>query len=639
MCICQHTSSSAFSWVCIIFLIACQKNGRNQHSWWNVSNIHSIKTLHGNSGIARFQSAEFHSSQPFIRLTQSDDQNDDGGGQVIHYSSVFHTFCVILSCVTIFFASVSLHFRKMSEIELEAVSLDPPSPQEVEQVGDNSTEEDPVIPRATLIGLSVAYLSVFIDILGVSIILPIIPFLAIEFDASAQQIGFIYAGYAGAQMISVPISGVLSDRFGRRPLMMMSLFGSFVGFLFQGLAWNILSFILARVVAGLFGGSIPICQSYIADVIPVQQRGRYFAILGSVIVVAFLFGPGIGAGLAEFTLQTPMFVSSSIAAFGLILAFFFFKEPRHLQKEEKEGEEETEEGVGEGNPDSENETDSILTDSVDKYASKKYQWLVRGLWVVSFFNMLGFSAIIYFFGLFVFDQFGWGTLEVGFSTMLMGIFQVTIQILLFPKLQNRLGKHGCGILGSTLSSIGLLLFGFVKGDSKEVNGLPLLVLAVAFASFGNAMSVPSLSSVLSRYTSQAKQGATLGVAQSAEALARTVGPLLWGSIYESSRHLPFQISAAFYVVAGVLFGIILYSNQTLPEHKKLVDADEDEKIAEIDDDEKQKKAFKSLGLEEQVQSLLDENRLLKERLNRYEDTFETSGEAIALSDVVEIQRF
>lgn len=449
----------------------------------------------------------------------------------------------------------------------------------------------------------------------------------------------------------MPISGILSDRFGRRPLMMMSLFGSFIGFLFQGLAWNIVSFILARVVAGLFGGSIPICQSYIADVIPVQQRGRYFAILGSVIVIAFLFGPGIGAGLAEFSLQTPMFVSSAIAAFGLILAFFFFKEPRQLQKEEQDEEEEQEPQVGGDvtsnaaddsvNNDSENETDSILTDSVDKFSSKKYQWLVRALWIVSFFNMLGFSSIIYFFGLFVFDQFGWGTLEVGFSTMLMGIYQVIIQILLFPKLQIRFGKHGCGILGSTMSSVGLLLFGFIHGDTKQFNGLPLMVVAIAFASFGNAVTVPSMSSVLSRYTSQSKQGATLGVAQSAEALARTVGPLLWGSIYDSSRHLPFQISAAFYVVAGIIFGFVLYKNQTLPEHKQLIadDDDSDEKMVSSGDGKQSLSfTFKSLSLEEQVQSLLDENRALKEKLNHYEEKFDTSEDVIAISDILEIQR-
>ena len=174
---------------------------------------------------------------------------------------------------------------ELQEVELttnpSTVSLGAPTPEKREESTNATLDSDTdLVSKSSLLALAIAYLSVFIDILGVSIILPIIPFLAIEFDANAQQIGFIYAGYAGAQMISVPVSGKLSDRFGRRPLMLISLFGSFAGFMFQGLAWNILSFIGARVVAGAFGGSIPICQSYIADVIPVQARGKYFAILG-----------------------------------------------------------------------------------------------------------------------------------------------------------------------------------------------------------------------------------------------------------------------------------------------------------------------------------------------------------------------
>ena len=495
-------------------------------------------------------------------------------------------------------------------------------------VVEENKKNDYVVSRTALVGMGIAFLSVFIDILGVSIILPVIPFLALKFDASSQQIGFIYAGYAGAQMISVPISGMLSDRFGRRPLMILSLFGSCVGFLFQGLSWNITTFLMARVLAGLFGGSIPICQSYIADVIPVEQRGRYFAILGSVIVVAFLFGPGIGAGLAEFSLQTPMLVSSAIAGCGFMLAVFFFREPVKLKDKTDEIEIEITSNSVEVDSNSPQDKDSMLGDS-NKYGSRRYTLIVRFLWMVSFFNMLGFSSVIYFLGLFVYDQFGWGTLEVGFTTMLMGIFQVTVQILLFPKLQGRLGKHGCGILGTTSSSFGLLLFGFVTGDTKDENGLPLMAIALAFSAFGTAVTIPSLSATLSRYASQKKQGATLGVAQSAEALARTVGPLLWGAIYAYSRHLPFHISACFYVIAGLLICIVLCFNLKLPEHQQL-DTVESSAAPAL-------KSLDQLSKDEQIQSLLAENALLKEKLNKYENAY-VGEDQIEMSDIMELPR-
>ena len=142
-----------------------------------------------------------------------------------------------------------------------------------------------------------------------TIVIPIIPFLAIEFGASAAELGLIYASYSGAQMVSVPVSGWLSDKYGRKPLIMASLMGSFFGFLVQGLATDIGTFCAGRVITGAFGGSVPIVNAYIVDLIPPPQRPKYFARLGSCVIVAFMFGPGIGAGLAQFTLRTPMFVS------------------------------------------------------------------------------------------------------------------------------------------------------------------------------------------------------------------------------------------------------------------------------------------------------------------------------------------
>lgn len=495
----------------------------------------------------------------------------------------------------------------------------------VEPVERNETdledEKSEIVSREALVGLGIAYLSVFIDILGVSIILPIIPFLAIKFDASPQQIGYIYAGYAGAQMISVPVSGKLSDKFGRRPLMLVSLFGSFAGFMFQGLAWNIISFILARVVAGAFGGSIPICQSYIADVIPVKQRARYFAILGSVIITAFLFGPGIGAGLAQFSLQTPMFVAAAVALCGWIVAFFFFQEPKKLLAVEEKASTEIQLDI-----ESEDETAGILSSDAagDRFSSSAYVWLVRILWMVSFFHMLAFSSVIYFFGLFVFDQFGWEPLEVGFATMLMGIFQVVVQLTVFPKLQAVIGKHICGMLGCIIAGVGLLLLGFVTGDALEFTGIALMSISLAIISFGNSICVPSLSAVLSRYAAQTKQGSTLGVAQAMEALARTVGPLVWGSVYSSSRHLPFQIAAVCYAVAAILFYSVFFRNSQLPEHAAI----EQPKGGVVE----MSTLDETVSVEDQLQGLLQENKRLKDRVRMYEETYNIDSSEV-LEDV------
>lgn len=399
------------------------------------------------------------------------------------------------------------------------------------------------------VGLLIAFLSVFIDLLAVTIILPIVPFLAIDFGASSTEIGFIYAAYAGAQMISVPISGRLSDVYGRRPMILMSLLGSTIGFLAQGLAWNTNSLIVARALAGVFGGSIPICMAYIADTIPQVDRPRHFAMLGSVITVAFLFGPGIGAGLSQFTLQTPMFVSAALSAMGLTVAVFKFKEPVRLFQE---------------TPSTEKEASvSPLTKTANPY-----KWSIWFTWLTSFTFMLGFSSYIYFFGLRMYDVYDWGTLEVGFSTMAVGILGVLIQLTLYPKVQGRLGKHGSGILGVSLSGIGLLLFSTVSAPMSGVFGAPMLCLSLILLVCGHSFGNPSITGTLSRYASSGNQGSILGVSESLQAAARTAGPLIWGAIYDSSPRLVFILAGFSGLIGALSLSNTLRLNLKLPEHAK-----------------------------------------------------------------------
>lgn len=157
-------------------------------------------------------------------------------------------------------------------------------------------------------------------VLGVSVILPVLPFLAIEFGGAGVETGIIFAAYALAQAVSTPVAGKLADRFGRRRLILASMLGSCIGFLLQGFSQSFIGFLLARCAAGAVGSSVPVAQAYVADVTSVAERARLLAGLGSVIGVSFAFGPSIGAGLSTFGLRVPMFVSSGIAFVGFCAA-------------------------------------------------------------------------------------------------------------------------------------------------------------------------------------------------------------------------------------------------------------------------------------------------------------------------------
>jgi len=242
--------------------------------------------------------------------------------------------------------------------------------------------------------LMIAYFSVFVDLAGVGIILPVIPFLVIHFEGDPSQYGVIVAAYAVAQMISVPITGRLSDIYGRKPLLMISLLGSCGGFFFQGCTWDLTSFAAARVVSGLCGGSIPVVESFIADSIPQQARGRYFGMLGAVITGAFMIGPGIGAGLAQFSLFTPMFASSGFAGIGALCCYFYFEDAKKSVNED----------------DVEKDAAGIEQQGV---TAELYRPLKNLIFGCSFLMMLAFTSYLYMLPLLIQRQFGYTALETG----------------------------------------------------------------------------------------------------------------------------------------------------------------------------------------------------------------------------------
>mmetsp|Transcript_19662 Transcript_19662/g.29353 ORF Transcript_19662/g.29353 Transcript_19662/m.29353 type:complete len:360 (-) Transcript_19662:21-1100(-) len=341
-------------------------------------------------------------------------------------------------------------------------------------------KEDNAVEAPGKGSLFVAYLSVFIDMLGLSLIIPIIPFLALRFGADSTALGYIYASYNGAQMISVPITGYLSDKYGRKPMILASLFGSFIGFLIQGLAQDILTFCLGRALTGLFGGSVPIVNAYICDTVPAPNRPKYFAQLGAVIIVAFMFGPGIGAGLAQFSLETPMFVACGTAGFGFLLALVAFKEPKRKIPNKEESPRSPPQPEGEdskqgldvvGHAPTETSTTFAGEEEEVEISKPEYKMPVRLMYVIVFLYSLAFSGYIYYVGLLVFDLYGWESLEYGFLAMGASIWTVLNQMSSFVMFQKKFGKHASLMVGSVSMAVAYLCISFWGDDIKAFTGV------------------------------------------------------------------------------------------------------------------------------------------------------------------------
>lgn len=403
--------------------------------------------------------------------------------------------------------------------------------------------------------LFVVYLAVAIDMLGVSIILPVLPSLAVEFDVGSQELGMIFAAYGGAQMLSMPLFGKLSDRVGRRPIVILSLVGSCVGFFLQGLSGNYGLFMISRVVAGLFGSTVAVTQAYIADTTTVEERPRYLAALSTVIAVAFLFGPGIGSGLAEFSLHTPMFVASGLAGAGVVMAFIYLKESERMREiilrkgvTNNAGEtsssdaKEVEEGRASPMKESKDDDDDakvaeekgstknvpphkigaalLSTKETEEIAS--HRPLIYLMWLCSFLNMCAFSAYLAMYGYWILEEFGYGSLELGFISMGAGIITIVTQLTIYNPMRLKLGKHTTLIIALCIYSIGFV-------------SLPLFdtrVTAIGFVgvlSVGYGLASPSIVAILSRYASSTNQGSVLGIGMSCSAFARVVGPIAMGT--------------------------------------------------------------------------------------------------------------
>ena len=381
-------------------------------------------------------------------------------------------------------------------------------------------------------------------------------------------------------MISMPIFGKLSDKVGRKKVVLMSLTGSTIGFFFQGMSRSYMVFMFARVCAGAFGSTIPVASAYIADVTNAQERPRYLAGLSSVVALAFLIGPSIGGGLSQFTLYTPMFASSGLAFGGLLIALIYLKEsPAYLNKKDKEKEEEEETKKQDTKEEKKTSSKSSL---IQKNIDASHTPLIYLMWLSSFLNMMAFSSYLAMFGFYILDYFGYGSLELGFISMGAGLVTIIVQMTIYNNMRLRIGKHGTSFFFSfkhchththTQIRVGTLIVGLVA-VAIGLFGIPLIkepafaIVFVAPLAIGYGLASPSIVAILSRYASTTSQGSVLGIGTSMSAFARVVGPVTMGFVYEEDKSLPFYIGSSIAILNVVVVALVLYLNRRLPEHKK-----------------------------------------------------------------------
>lgn len=370
--------------------------------------------------------------------------------------------------------------------------------------------------------LGIVYATVFLDLLGFGIILPLLPFYAERFGATGLWIGALLTAYSAAQFVGAPILGRLSDRAGRRPVLLASLLGSTLSLALTGAAASLPVLLAARLLAGLFGGSIGAAQAYIADVTRPEERARYMGLLGAAIGLGFTLGPGLGAALSGLGFGGAAFAAAGLAALNLVLALFFLPESRRVDAAE-----------------------SVPSRSLLALREALGQPMIGGILWSSFLLTFAFTGLEATYALLAQRQFGLDGRGLGLIFTYFGVIQIVVQGGLMGRLTDRFGEQALAVVGGVCSAIGLAVVPFGVP-------LPVALLALGALGVGQGLTTPTLTSLLSRASRAAHQGSTLGVGQSASAAARALGPILAGWLFDREASLPYLLGAALCVTAAAL---------------------------------------------------------------------------------------
>jgi DHA1 family tetracycline resistance protein-like MFS transporter len=386
--------------------------------------------------------------------------------------------------------------------------------------------------------MPILFLIVLTDLVGFGLVIPLLPFYGVRFAASPQAVTWLLATYSLGQLFTAPLWGRLSDRIGRRPVLIASLLGSALAYLWLGAASRLWMLFAARAVAGACAGNIAAAQAYIADVTAPDNRAKGMGLIGAAFGLGFIVGPAVGGFLAgnnpaTADLARPAWLATLLSLAALAGVVLLLRES--LPRDRRRG----------GPPKS--RAGAVL-------GALRRPVLAR-LILTFFLVILAFSGMESTFALWAMRQFGWGPGQVGYVFAYVGVLSALLQGGLIGWLTRRFGELRLLLCGLGLIALGLVALASTRGPA-------LLGVAVTGLALGMGLTQPSLNSLISRRAGEAEQGEVLGVSQSVGSLARVLGPAAAGVLFaELGRASPFLwgaalIAAAWLVALGLGRGAI-----------------------------------------------------------------------------------
>ncbi|OIK13269.1 tetracycline resistance MFS efflux pump [Bacillus sp. MUM 116] len=367
--------------------------------------------------------------------------------------------------------------------------------------------------------LPILFFVMFLVMIGFGIIIPVLPFYVEQIGATPTELGLLMAVYSFMQLIFAPIWGRISDRFGRKPVMMIGIAGLGISFLIQGLSTQLWMLFAARILGGMLSSAnMPTAMAYVADITTAENRGKGMGIIGAATGLGFVFGPAVGGIFSKISLGLPFLLASGSSFITLILVFLLLKE-------------------------------SSKKKSVEKRPSlfQAFSGPTSILFVMQLLISLSLSGLEATFAYFAAKKAGMDTRELGYVFMIMGFASAMIQGGLVGRLTKKYGER-------VVIQGGILLSGIGFGLILLVHSFLTAAIYLTIFGIGNGVIRPSVSSLLTK-SSSAGHGSLTGLLSSFDSLGRIVGPPLGGWLFSITVGMPYISGAVISVLALILFQV------------------------------------------------------------------------------------
>ena len=373
--------------------------------------------------------------------------------------------------------------------------------------------------------LPILFLTVFIDLLGFGIVIPFVPLYAARMHVGAAGIGVMLSAYSLAQLICAPILGRISDHVGRRPIILIGLLGSSIGYIIYGFASSFFWLTLSRVVHGACAATVSTAQAYVADVTDENARAHGMGLIGAAFGLGFVIGPAVGGLLGHGSLRTPVFCAAGLTFANLIFATLRLPEshpPNPNARLELRG----------------------LTEPIINLPRRLLSHRLAQVFAIAFLATTALAAFEATFALVAAAIYGYGPEGVGGLLAYAGLLQALVQGYLLGKIAKRTGEPMLIRGGIIALAIGLAPLTSVASHTALFILLGLVAVGYGFAS-------PSVASLISKLSPQSEQGESLGINQSALSLARICGPIAGGAIYETMGPPAAYVASALIALAAL----------------------------------------------------------------------------------------